>query len=88
MREVHPTSTGCVRDNELGPHREWRNGALTLQAVELDEEDASDAFSTDLALSAGGVHGVATSGLIWESTIFWHWDGPCYHEAGWSTHDP
>jgi hypothetical protein len=83
MREVHPSRTGCVRDNVLGAAGEWRNGALTIQAVEVDA-----ALSTDLSLSAGGVQGVATEGLIWESTIFWHWDGPCYGESGWSSYVP
>ena len=36
-----------------------------VQAVELDEDDGSDDFDTDVRLSAGGVHGVATEGLIW-----------------------
>ena len=22
--------------------------------------------------------GYATDGMLWESTVFWHWDGPCY----------
>jgi hypothetical protein len=88
MREVHPSSTGCVRDNELGPDGEWRNGALTLQAVEVDDDDGSDDFTTDLTMSAGGVHGVATAGLIWEGTMYWHWDGPCYGESGWFTYVP
>ena len=39
-----------------------------------------DKFVTDQSLSAGGVQGVATSGLLWESTVFWHWKGDSYHE--------
>jgi hypothetical protein len=88
MRELHPSSTGCVRDNVLGPDDEWRNGALTLQAVEVHVDDLTDDFSTDLSMSAGGVHGVATDGLIWEGTIYWHWSGPCYGESGWGTTAP
>jgi len=27
--------------------------------------------------------GYATRGLFWESTVFWHWKGGCYHEPEW-----
>jgi hypothetical protein len=74
-----PTNTGDVRKNEPGLNGEWRNGALTIQAVAVDPA-GSDVFTTDPSLSAGGVQGVATSGLLWESTIFWHWDGVSYHQ--------
>jgi hypothetical protein len=77
------TETGCVRDNDPGAAGEWRNGALTLQAVAVNA-DGSDAFATDTTISAGGVKGGATSGLLWESTVFWHWNGgDCYGETGW-----
>jgi hypothetical protein len=23
-------------------------------------------------------------GLLWESTVFWHWDGPCYGTPDWA----
>ena len=74
-----PTNTGDVRSNTPGRHGEWRNGALTIQAVAVDS-GGSDDFDTDTDLSAGGAQGVATSGLLWEATIFWHWDGESYHE--------
>ncbi len=48
------TETGCVVKNDPGKLGEYRNGALTIQALEV-----------------GG-------GLLWESTIFWHWDNGCY----------
>ena len=84
---VIPTNTGDVKGNVPGKNGEWRNGALTLQAVAVNA-DGSDAFATDLAISAGGVQGVATSGLLYECTIFWHWKGPSYHEPDWDTYDP
>lgn len=71
------TVTECVRRNEPGKHGEWRNGALTLQAVKVNS-DGTDAFTTNVSVSNGGVQGVATSGLLWEATLFWHWDGACY----------
>ena len=73
-----PSNTGDVKGNELGKDGEWRNGALTLQAVTVNA-DGSDGFTTEPALSNGG-QGAATSGLLWEAAIFWHWGGDSYHE--------
>ena len=78
---IIPTNTGDVKGNVLGKNGEWRNGALTIQAVQVNA-DGSDDFATDVALSNGGVQGAATSGLLWEATLFWHWDGDSYHEKG------
>lgn len=80
-----PTCTGDVRANHPGLNGEWRNGALTIQAV-LVNPDGTDGFTTEQSLSAGGVHGVATSGLLWECTLFWHWVGPSYHMVEWGTY--
>ena len=77
------TETKCVRDNDPGTYGEWRNGALTLQAVAVDSS-GNDDFTTDTSYSSGGVQGVATSGLLWEATVFWHWDEKaCYGESDW-----
>ncbi|MEX2580994.1 MAG: type II secretion system protein [Verrucomicrobiales bacterium] len=76
--EIIPTNTGDVKDNEPGKLREWRNGALTLQAVEVDS-DGTDAFTTEEDMSAGD-HDAAASGLLWEAAVFWHWGGDSYHE--------
>lgn len=81
-----PTNTGDVVKNVPGKNNEWRNGALAIQALEVNA-DGSDGFTIDAARSSGG-HGVAASGLLWESTIFWHWKGPSYHEEDWDTFDP
>lgn len=82
-----PSETGAVRDNTAGPDGEWRNGALTLQLVEVN--DSGDNFTTDPSLSSGGVQGVATSGLLYESTIFWHWDEGIYDgESPYVPQDP
>ncbi|MBT7586624.1 MAG: PKD domain-containing protein [Gemmatimonadetes bacterium] len=77
---VHPTNTGDVRKNVPGPNGEWRNGALTLQAVKVNA-DGTDGYTLN-------DQGVAASGLLWETTAFWHWNGPSYHEDNWATHDP
>ncbi len=70
------TETGAVRANKPGPNGEARDGALTIQAVKCNANGTS-AFTTTTATSNGGVQGVATSGLLWECTIFWHWkNGP------------
>ncbi len=66
---IIPTTTEAVRKNIPGRNGEWRNGALTIQAVRVNA-DGSPAFTTDVALSAGGVQGVARSGLLWEATLF------------------
>ena len=76
---VIPTNTGDVKNNTPGLNGEWRNGALTIQAIEVNGS-VKDKFATDQSLSAGGVQGVATKGLLWEATVFWHWDGVSYHQ--------
>ncbi len=68
---IIPTETKYVKSNELGANGEWRNGALTIQAI-LVNDDGTVGFTTDTSYSNGGVQGVATSGLLYESTIFWH----------------
>jgi hypothetical protein len=65
------TETTCVRRNDPGPAGEWRNGALVIQAIRADQ------LQTDPSASAGGVHGVATAGLLWEGVLFWHWPEAC-----------
>ena len=77
---VIPTNTGDVQDNTLGKQYEWRNGSLTLQAVAVGSS-GNDAFTTDLTLSNGD-QGAASTGLLWEAALFWHWDGDSYHENG------
>jgi hypothetical protein len=84
-RELIPTQTSCVVSNTLGFDGAWRNGAITLQVVAVDEH--GDAFHTNPALSVGGAHGVAQSGLLFETTIFWHWKGSCSHIDGWETEE-
>ena len=76
---IIPTNTGDVKKNTPGLRGEWRNGALTIQAVEVNGS-GKDQFTTNTSLSAGGKQGVATSGLLWEATIFWHWKGDSYHK--------
>lgn len=63
-----PTATGCVKSNQPGANAEYRNGALTIQAIETG--GALDASTHSAALNGGK--------LLWESTVFWHRDGVCY----------
>jgi len=65
------STTGFVKGNKPGKLGEWRNGALTIQAV-LVKSDGTPGYTTNPAYSNGGVQGVATSGLLWECTIFHH----------------
>ena len=76
---VIPTNTGDVKKNVPGKNGEWRNGSFTIQAVAINR-DGTSGFSVDPAMSAGD-HGAATSGLLWEATLFWHWKGASYHES-------
>lgn len=80
--ELIPTKTKCVVRNILGIEDSWRNGAITMQIVKVDEH-GNDDFAVDYSLSFGGNHGAATSGLLFEGTAFWHWNGKCSHETGW-----
>lgn len=73
---VIPTTTGEVVSNVPGKDGEWRNGALTLQAVAVNA-DGSPAHSLDSSKSNGS-HGAATSGMLWEAAVFWHWPGESY----------
>jgi hypothetical protein len=88
--DLIPTKTGCVRDNEPGAKGEYRNGALMIQALDATglidgkfvyDEDTDEWVSSHSSLNA--THGYATSGLLWEATVFWHWDGDCYGEDSW-----
>jgi hypothetical protein len=88
--DLVPTVTGCVRQNNAGQRGEYRNGALLLQA--LDASDVSAGFVKDGAAKqyvAGStaIHSelsYATDGLFWESTVFWHWKGPCFADPDWT----
>jgi len=77
---IIPTVTGAVGSNTLGKENEWRNGALTIQAVAVNA-DGTDGFTTDSALSTGD-HGAARSGMLWEAALFWHWGGDSYDKVG------
>jgi len=78
-KQLIPTQTSCVRSNTLSSDGRWRNGALTIWAVEVNP-DGTDAFTLETDAD-GNITGI-TSGLLWESTLFWHWKGPCAHEYG------
>jgi hypothetical protein len=83
------TKTGCVKDNTAGRNGEWRNGALFVQALDAKWEDPAYVLDvlTDTYVgvnnSVKAGHNYATDGLLWESTVFWHWDDSCYHEDDW-----
>jgi hypothetical protein len=71
------TNTGCVRDNLPGPNGEYRNGALTMQAI------AWDGTQSVAQLIHDDNH-YAERDLLWEATIFWHWDPMlCYGQSDW-----
>ena len=68
---------GHVKNNTPGIYGEWRNGAFTIQVVRVNDS-GYDAFTTNTTFSGGGVQGVATSGLLWECTVFHHGSGGPY----------
>ncbi len=88
--DLLPTNTGDVKANTPGALGEYRNGALMIQA--LDASDVGGGFVYDAVTEryvAGSTaihspHGYATDGLVWEATVFWHWDGPSYNEPDWA----
>lgn len=57
-----PTQTGCVRNNDPGKNGEYRNGALTIQAVNtagfiINPETWTASLDAE---------------MLWEATVFWH----------------
>ena len=77
-RQLIPTQTGCVKKNIPSSDGRWRNAALTIWAVAVDAAGNIPAgtFKYDASRHIVGIN----SGLLWESTLFWHWKGPCAHE--------
>ncbi|MBT8087035.1 MAG: hypothetical protein KJO46_03330 [Gammaproteobacteria bacterium] len=87
---VHPTATGCVKGNEIGQNGEYRNGALTIQALDATSvtgghtlnpvNEAYETVSHAIHKLGYPVSRVGTNdgSLFWETTIFWHWGGGCY----------
>ncbi len=90
--DLLPTETGCVRGNKPGAKGDYRNGAFMIQTLDFDPvvdefallpvDGDEDAYDSDTS-KIHSIHGYATSGLLWESTVFWHWDGDCYGEEDW-----
>jgi hypothetical protein len=88
--ELLATNTGCVKDNKIGFKGEYRNGALLLQALDASDltggfvEDKTNQEITSPSTSIHSKLGYAKKGLLWESTVFWHWDpGECYGDDGY-----
>jgi hypothetical protein len=88
--DLMPTVTGCVRGNKPGTLGEYRNGALMVQALDASNMTGGytlNAITNQYVTGSNKVdktHTYATLGLLWESTMFWHWDGPCYGDAAYA----
>jgi hypothetical protein len=88
--DLVPTVTGCVKNNTPGALGEYRNGALMIQALDASAVSGGFVFDAPTDRYVAGstaIHsplGYATDGLLWESTVFWHWDGACYGETAWA----
>ena len=88
-----PTETGCVRGNDQGAAGEYRNGAFIIQASK-DDKALDSGFVYDPVIDAfvgekttvHAEHGhVMSNNIEYESSLFWHWDGDCYHQSTWET---
>jgi hypothetical protein len=55
-------SSGNVKKNNPGANGEYRNGALTIQAIDVD------GLSLDLTTGAASLE----SRLLWETNLYWH----------------
>jgi len=98
---VHPTNTGCVRGNEPGQDGEYRNGALTIQAIDATSVVGGHVFNPANSAYETVSHAIHSLGyavsrdpvnaddgsLFWETTIFWHWGGDCYGIDDKETYD-
>jgi hypothetical protein len=98
---IIPTETGCVRKNNRGSQGEYRNGALIVQAVDAASFAGSFTYDpVNKVYSMGGIGAAgavkvdvgagrnvvyANKGLLWESSVFWHWKGGCYGSVGYET---
>ena len=84
---ILPTNTGDLKSNVPGQYGEWRNGALTVQVVEIDPMDLSSDCTFEPTWSNASISGVPGSrspqgpvsncatgnGVLFEGTLFWHW---------------
>ena len=86
--DLHPTNTGCVRDNDNSFGR-WRNGALTIHLLEVDTSvsgwqanvtnkvviqnfDAGDQVQSGETYT--GVRVKDNADFLYESTMFYHYE--------------
>ncbi|MCZ6912897.1 MAG: PilC/PilY family type IV pilus protein [Proteobacteria bacterium] len=88
--DLIPTNTNAVKANAPGALGEYRNGALMIQALNASGVSGGFVFNaaTDEYVAANtavkATLGYATKGMLWETTVFWHWNGPDYGEAGYA----
>ena len=75
--ELHRTIPQCARANIAGMNGEWRNGALTVQAISTTTGILSS------TIPATGGQGVAESGMLHEMFMFWHAGSYCYSNPLW-----
>lgn len=62
------TETKCVVANDFGKLGEYRNGSLTIQAIDV----------AALKINASTKTADLNGGLLWEATLFYHHDKGCY----------
>jgi hypothetical protein len=86
-RMVVAAAPGGVKKNVPGPNGTYRNGAFTIQLVKVNA-DGTPAFTTTKALSAGGMHGAAVTGLLYETNVHYTWGGPGNKQSPWPNYNP
>jgi hypothetical protein len=86
-RMLVASSPGNVRKNQPGSGGEYRNGAFTVQLVKVNST-GTDAFTTNKTISAGGVQGAASTGLLYELTTHYVWGGPGNKKSPWPNYNP
>ncbi|WP_141734970.1 hypothetical protein [Oligoflexus tunisiensis] len=61
--QLIPTVTDLVRKNAPGPGQTYRAGALTIQIIDAKTGQIDPTL---------GVARIGETGMLWESTLFWH----------------
>jgi hypothetical protein len=81
--ELHPTPPTPTWNNTPGIYNEWRNGALTIQAVKTSP---APTFIQNISPTRknGGHEPVINfpNGLLWENYFFWHWEAGIQYTVG------
>lgn len=84
-----PTSTGCVKNYPYTPgqYGEVHNGALTVWIVKAGAPAAAVALNV-AGKPEKGYKVIDDAWVLKKYTVFWHYGGVCYGQAGWVPNPP